>query len=106
MTIKNFYKDDYGFDIHFALKDKNGDAVDLTNVTSVAFKLMKKNGTVVKVSGTCSITNPSTLGTCFYSVGSGDFDEVGEYEYQIQIAEAGSITTCKAQETINILRKF
>ena len=106
MTTKKIYKDDYGFNLNFTLVDENGNAIDLTSATVVTFKLMRKNGTTAKVSGTCTINNPQTLGTCYYTVVATDLDEVGEFRYQIQITTASSIITCEAQETINVLRKF
>ena len=106
MTIQKLYQGDFGFNLNFTLKDADGDAIDLTNATSVDFKLIKKDGTVLKTSGACTINEPKTLGTCFYAVLATDFDEVGEFTYQIQITTATSITTCEPQETINILRKL
>ena len=46
MTAKNLYKNDYGFDLDFTLKDSDGAALDLTNATAVTFKMVKINGTV------------------------------------------------------------
>jgi len=106
MTAKNLYKNDYGFDLDFTLKDSDGAALDLTNATAVTFKMVKINGTITKVTGDCTIDEPKTLGTCSYTVQEGDLDEVGEFNYQIQITTASSLITCNPQEKINVLRKF
>lgn len=106
MVVKKLFVGDYGFALNFTLKDGDGNAIDLTNATSVTFKLIKENGTVLKTSGACTINTPKTLGTVFYTVLSTDLDEVGEFTYQIMITEAASIITCVPQETINVLRKF
>ena len=106
MTIKKCYVNDYGFRLNFTLQDREGAAVDLTTATAVTFKMLKKDGTDVKVSGACTVNLPATLGTCYYTVAAGDLDEVGEFEYQIQITTASSVITCEPQEKINVLRKF
>jgi len=106
MTTKKLYAGDYGFNLNFAIKDGDGAAVDLTDATAVTFKLIRKGGSVVKVSGACTKNEPNTLGTCYYTLQATDLDEVGEFEYQIQITTTSSVTTCEPQETINVLRKL
>ena len=68
----------YGYSLNFTVEDSDGNVKDLTDYT-INFKVWKKDGTV-KVDGACVI-DAVALGTCHYTVQSGDFDTLDDILY-------------------------
>jgi len=84
VTKLDVIQNDYGYDLEFQLTDANGNAVDLSGVTSVQIFVAEKDATVAKVVGTCVIVPPATDGKFKYTVQEGDFD-VGNKDYQVEV---------------------
>ena len=67
------------------VRDSNGAAQDLTNATSITFKMSKKGTTALKtLTGVASIISPNSEGRVSFAWGSGDTSEAGEYEAEFE----------------------
>ncbi len=82
---RTYVKGDYGYDITFTLTDADGNAVDLTNQTSIVLRLARPEDTTAKLLGACSVVGTPTDGICKYAVQSGDFDEAALYDGSIVV---------------------
>ena len=83
MSIK-LVKNDTRPVLQFTCKDDAGVIIDLTNATAVNFIFKKSGATIVKFKRECSITYP-LLGICNYSWQSGDLNESGYFEGEVEI---------------------
>lgn len=81
----------YGYDLEFALQDKDDNPVDLTGATSVLF-LAKKIDDVYSIGGACTIVEASE-GTCRYPVKETDFPTSGQYIGEITASWEGKELT-------------
>lgn len=98
---------DYGYDINFTVNQSGGDAVeDLTDVTEILFQVVKVDNYTNVLNGACVINDPKTGGTCKYTVQSGDFDKVGNFEGGLKLTySGGKVITTKAI-FLNVLKAF
>lgn len=98
---------DYGYDIDFTVNQAGGLAVeDLTNVTEIRFQVVDVDSYTTRLDGVCVIDEPKTGGTCKYTVKSGDFDKVGNFEGGLKLTYSdGKAITTKAI-FINVLKAF
>lgn len=94
----NFIRNDYGFDMGFVVKDKNGNTINLTSST-VTFKMSEIGKTATKASGTCTLDTP-TIGTCHYTFLANDLDTIGEYSYELQIVYTTKTITGRSTDLI------
>jgi hypothetical protein len=76
-------KDDLEPSYTFTVKGADGNAIDLTNATSVTFVAKATIGTKT-FSGACTVTTASS-GLCKYTFSSGDTDTTGIYNFEVKI---------------------
>jgi len=86
-TIK-VVKNDKLYDLNFTLQDASGNAVNLTNASSISLKVQKVGATALKFTGNM-IKVVAASGTCKYQVAAGNFDETGEYHAEIEVTFSG-----------------
>lgn len=86
MATKNIevIQNDKGYDLNFTLKDADDVVIDITGGTPISFKAQKEGGTALKFTGSMSIVT-GTAGTCKYTIGATDFDEVGRYQCEVEV---------------------
>lgn len=85
----------YGYPLKFSLREYVDDAwqaKDLTGYT-VTLKVWVPEATDLYVTGDCTLDADPTTGICYYSVQSGDFDEVPEVPYngELELTKAGVV---------------
>ena len=90
-TKINIVQNDKGYDLNFTLQDNAGNAVNITGAT-LAFKVQKENGIALKFTGSMAIVS-AAAGTCKYTVQTGDFDEAGRYDAEIELTLGAEIIT-------------
>jgi len=96
---------DYGYNLTFTLTQANGNALDLTNQTSIKLRIAKvKVDTAHKVVD-CQVVPPATNGICKYTVANGDFDEETIYDASIVVTFASSRVTADGLQ-IEVLREL
>lgn len=83
-------QNDQGGYLEFTLQDANGDAFDITGAT-LKFQF-KEEGSSTTSSKSMTIQDGSN-GVCRYTIQSGDFDNVGRYDAEIQVTNGSVITT-------------
>ena len=86
--VTTVVRNDTGFDLQFTAKNHAGVAVDLTNVSSVYFKMSLPRATPCKINKTCTISDAEN-GICTYTVASTDFDTSGLYKAELKITYTG-----------------
>jgi len=96
-----FIRNDYGYDMAFAVKDANGDAINLTS-SIITFKMSRIGKVETKASGTCTIDTANS-GLCHYTFITGDLDTVGQYNYELQIVYSTKTITARSTKLIYIL---
>lgn len=62
---------------------RNGTAVDLSGTATADFMMKLADTSVYKINSSC--TNLTSTGTCQYTVGSSDFDTIGDYIGRVEI---------------------
>lgn len=63
------------------LQDDDGTVVDLTNVSSVAFRLRERSGTTLVVNGTADVVGPATGGVVKYEWEADDLADAQGLHY-------------------------
>jgi len=92
LTVK---EGDYSYYINFTLQEADETALDLTDASSIKFKVKDTDASSLKVDGTCSVVN-ATSGTCRYLVQSGDFDTENDYKAEVEVTyTSGKVLTTK-----------
>jgi hypothetical protein len=91
-------RNDKGYDLQFTILDADENAVNLTNAT-IKLKVRKWNDTYAKFVGTCTITN-AQAGQCKYTVTSTDFNIVGRYKCELEVAWGESKTMTATDLTV------
>lgn len=87
-------KRDKGFLINFTVQDSAGAAYNLTDYT-IKLKVWSPNSpTTLKVNGTCTPIIAAS-GTCYYAVVAGDFDNVDDYNAEIELTKTDIIESTK-----------
>ena len=88
---------DYGYNINFTVQSSGGVAYNLTGYT-IKFKVWKdtKSG-ILFVNGSCTITVAAD-GTCYYTVVSGDFNEVGIFKMELELTKSGIVESTQTYE--------
>jgi len=81
----------YGKDIEGQAVDDNGNVLDLTEFTTIKFR-MRKTGESTKVDAAVTVVD-AVNGKWKYTVASGDFDAVGTYECQLVCQKTGAEVT-------------
>lgn len=90
-TMPDLNEDDIGQTLQFVVREFDESLVDLTGGT-VTFKIKRINETLNKISAVCTLDDP-TDGECSYATISGDLDEAGVYDSELQVVLASSTTT-------------
>ena len=87
-------KGDKGYNIHFTVRDADGNVFVITAYT-VTLKVWKPEyPETLLLSGACVIES-GVAGTCRYAVASGNFDTVGKYKAELEFTATGVIeSTC------------
>jgi len=88
-----YLQNSYGFDIEGQAVDDNGNILDLTEFTTLKFR-MRKSGEATKVDAAATKVD-AVNGKWKYTVASGDFDTVGTYEAQLFCQKTGKEVTVK-----------
>lgn len=79
--------------LRMALTDGEGAALDLTDVTTVTFRLrLQRGGSLVALAGSAAVVAPATGGVVEYSWGAGDTATPGEYFGEWVLTYAGPVT--------------
>jgi hypothetical protein len=76
---------DFGWGINFTVNKKDGTAKDLTGLT-VTWKIWNDNG--LHLSGGCTLVD-AAQGKCKYTLQDGDFDDLEEYNWLLQLTKTG-----------------
>lgn len=96
MTITPDYvqkADDLKEDIVITLYDADGAVVDLTNSTSIAFKMGKPGGlSALKVDAAAAVEGSATNGQVRYSWQAADKDTPGLFVAEVQVTWSGGET--------------
>ena len=85
-----------GQELQFTVKDENGSAVDLTDVTTVMKIYVGVEGTL-QIDGETVAIGTATSGTCTYALQSTDFDaeeDAGSYAVELEFSD-NAITPTK-----------
>ena len=82
------YKDDYGYDLDFTIKDSDGVARDITNYTVTLKVWQPETPTTLDINAACSI-DIAANGTCHYTVQDGDLDASKTYYYELELTDTG-----------------
>jgi len=85
-----YYKDDYGFNLCFTVRNKTDNSpFDITGF-DVRFYMWLPSAAVSKVNA--GICNPAVAasGTCEYSVQPADFDTIGSYNWELILTQPGA----------------
>jgi len=69
---------DFGFDIPFTITDDTGEAVPLTGVAEIKFKVVDIESYRNLLDGTCVVVE-ALAGTCKYTVQQNDFKKEGNF---------------------------
>lgn len=77
------------YEIQFTLKEYDGTALDLTDVSSIKLKVAAVGGTALELTGTCTKQSPYTNGICTYEVQNGELATVGRYHAEIELTYSG-----------------
>jgi len=88
-----YLQNSYGFDIEGQAIDDNGNILDLTEFTTLKFRI-RKTGETTKVDAEATKVD-ATNGKWKYAVASGDLDTVGTYEAQLVCQKTGKEITVK-----------
>ena len=91
-------KGDYGYDLSFTVTDSGGTPLDLSG-GSVWFKTGVANTNTTNLSGACTIVTAGS-GTCTYTVGSGDFNTAGNYQWELETIYTDKVLTTDRTENI------
>jgi len=88
-------KGDKGYNIHFTVRDANGDAFAITAYT-VTLKVWKPEyPETLLLSGVCVIED-GAAGTCRYAVAATNFDTVGKYKAELEFTASGVIQSTRS----------
>ena len=101
----NIKQGDYGDDLNFTLTDSDGSAIDLTSNTGITFRMKNTTGKSKLITGSCSVTVAAD-GTCYYTVVDGDTDEVGTYDFEVEVSYSGKVITATGDESIVIIAQL
>jgi len=83
-------KGDYGYNLAFSIVNSSGTAYTLTGYT-ITLKVWKDTKShVLLVNDTCNIVS-AALGTCTYPVLINDFNNVGVYNMELELTQAGIV---------------
>lgn len=87
MTDIYVIKGDRGMDLDFTLQDSTGAAIDLS-LSTITIDVQQEGTTSLKFTRAMSIIN-ATAGQCRYVPAATDFDKVGTYYAEIEVAYPG-----------------
>lgn len=85
MTIR---KNDFGTVIEFTLTDANGDAVNISDMTTKSLKLKSPSGVVT--TKTMSFVTGGTDGKLQYTTLTGEINAAGDWQLQVLLAKTGA----------------
>jgi len=88
-----YVQNSYGFNIEGQAKDDSGNILDLTEYTTVKFR-MRRAGSATKVDATVTVTD-AVNGKWRYTFASNDLNIVGIYEAQLVCQKTGKEVTLK-----------
>lgn len=81
---------DYGYDLAFTCYDKSGDVYILTGYT-IHFKAWSYDSPGTLLVDSAGVIDDALNGKCHYTLASGDFDDEGTFEAELQLEKAGVI---------------
>jgi hypothetical protein len=97
-------QNDGGYPLPFALMDGNGNPLDLTNATGLAFKVQAAEDDTQTLKFTGAMDKDVALsGTCHYTVAAGNFDAPGVFNAQIVVTFPGSVTISYSDIQIKVI---
>lgn len=88
MASLTLTQNDKLYNITFTVKNHNGNAVNLSDVTSVKFQVATQDDYTTLLSGDCVI-NDAANGKCSYYVQDGDFPTARRYYGMLQLIYSG-----------------
>ncbi len=91
ITNTEVIQDDVGYDLNFTLQDYSGGVINITGAT-IVLNVQKQHNTGLKFTGSMSIVS-GPAGTCKYTVATGNFDEIGEFDAEIKVTISGQTVT-------------
>lgn len=95
----NVPKGDYGYYLNFIVQKSDGTAYDLTGYT-ITLKVWRAGSPdILIMSGACDIVTAAS-GICKYLVASGDFDDLGRYEAELELTKVDVKESTKTFEII------
>jgi len=99
MTIV-LVRNDKLFNLNFTVKNAAGTVTDLSNVTTITFKMKELNATTNKVSRVCSVTS-APAGTCYVTLQAADMDTSGTYRAEVELLyNDGKIITAEVDDVL------
>lgn len=104
MTDITVVQGDFGYDINFTLQNANGDIFDLTGATGILFRAQVATNISLKFSGSMTVLD-ATLGTCKYTVASGNFRASQPYAVEIQCTFSSGAIVTFSDIQVNVLPK-
>lgn len=81
--------EDAGVQIIVTLYNPDGEIVDVSSSSAIAFKFEKPDGSILETTG--SLYSDGTDGKVDYTTQTGDIDQVGIWKYQVYVTLGGGI---------------
>ena len=94
MTIERIPRDDYGYYWTFTVTDEDGTALNISDASSVTFKIGRYLG-VTNTVKTMTFDDDGSDGKVKVKFSSGDIDTCGYYDAEIQVNYASGRRTTK-----------
>lgn len=102
--MKEVHVNDYGWTIYITVMGKDNNPLDLTLSNSVEISFSKPNSQISFLK-TASFVTDGSDGQVYYTIQSGDIDEIGTW--QIQVITTSSNSTLRSNiEKLKVLRNI
>jgi hypothetical protein len=92
MSLAGIHVDDYGYALEITVNDKDTDtSTDISTYTTRSFLLRDPAGTTT--TKTALFKTDGTDGALTYTVVTGDIDQPGRWQIQVQLSDGSSVIT-------------
>jgi len=99
-----YVRNDRLYSIRFTIKNADGTAADLTDVTLITINAAAVGAAALKFTGSCVRTAPYTDGICTYTVQQTDTDTVGIYHAELVLTYSGGKIFTTDRFDLNVVK--